>query len=442
MKRPPKLKGAPLIGNYRQFKKNPIDLLLTASEELGDLFMLKAMNKPIYFVNSPEFIEYVTKTNYTNYIKTPATPLRKILGDSIFTTDGEEWLQRRRMYQPALNNTAIRSYFSLIDNCIEGMMDRINDSLHKSDQVNITQLMTDVTVSILGKTLFSIDMELGSHVYDDIATIMEWIGDRRLRHPFVVPLAIKTHRNRKFLNAVASMDGFIYDIIHEKQKTSSGNEDLLSRFMQNEEFDGQKISSKSLRDEAMTIFLAGHETSANVLNWTFYLLAIHSEVQHKVYSEIKAMGEQSLSYEDIRKFPYLIQVLNESMRMYPPVWHFGRVAEKDDYIGEYFVPAGTAVRISPMTIQYNTRYWKNPEKFDPERFQDPTSIDPFVYIPFGAGPRLCAGRNFAMMEMIMIIVRVIRDYQLSYSGAPVEMLPLTTLRSKGDIMLQCEKRRG
>ena len=440
MKRPPQLKGAPFIGNYQQFKKNPVELLLTASEELGDIFMLKAMNKPIYFVNSPEYIEYVTKTNYSNFIKTPSTPLRKILGDSIFTTDGDEWLQRRRMYQPALNNTSIKSYFSSVDASVETMLERIHQKLKEGDSVNITQLMTDVTVSILGKTLFSTEMELGSHVYTDIATIMEWIGDRRLRHPFVIPLSVKTPQNKKFLNAVASMDQFIYDIIHKKQQAGGEENDLLSQFMKNENVDGKEISSKALRDEAMTIFLAGHETSANVLNWTFYLLASNPDVQEKVYAEVSSVGNKTLDYEDLRAFPYLVQVLNESMRLYPPVWHFGRVAEQDDAIGEYPVPAGTAVRISPLTIQYNSRHWNDPKRFDPDRFVDPALIVANTHIPFGAGPRLCAGRNFAMMEMILIIVKTLRNYQLSYTGNPVEMLPLTTLRSKGDIQIQCEPR--
>lgn len=440
MKRPPHLKGVPFLGNYIHFKKNPTGLLLTASKELGDIFMLKAMNKPIYFVNSPEFIEYVTKTNYANFIKTPSTPLRKILGESIFTTDGEEWLWRRRMYQPALNNSAIKSYFGAVDDCVESMLNRIYSDLKTRDTVNMTQMMTDVTVSILGKTLFSIEMELGSHVYKDIATIMEWIGDRRLRHPFVTPLSIKTPKNKRFLNAVSSMDQFIYDIINKKQENPQGNEDLLSSFMANEELDGKQITSKALRDEAMTIFLAGHETSANVLNWTFYLLATHPDIQEKVYQEIRSFGKDTLDYEDIRLFPYTVQVLNETMRLYPPVWHFGRVAEKDDMIGDYPVPAGTAVRISPLTIQLNERYWQNPKQFDPDRFIDPSSITPNTHIPFGAGPRLCAGRNFAMMEMILIIAKTLMNYKLSYNGAPVESLPLTTLRSKGDIHINFKER--
>lgn len=436
---PPQLKGSLLTGHYRQFKKDPIKLLLNASNELGDIFILKTFSKPIYFVNHPDLIEYVSQTNYENYIKTPATPLRRILGESIFTTDGEEWLQKRRLYQPALNNTAIKQYFSLVQDSIEEMMEDISTESSQGNTVNVTRLMTNVTISVLGKTLFGSNLQLGPNIYGDIATIMEWISDRRLRHPFVVPISWPTPNNKNFLAAVSSMDQLIYRIIDEKKKNNHNSNDLLSRFMNPEENNVQ-LSPKSLRDEVMTIFLAGHETSANVLNWTFYMLACHSDVQGKVYQEISSIGNRPLVYDDLHALSYTSQVLQETMRIYPPVWHFGRVTRKDDKVRGYDIPAGTALRISPLTIHNRAEYWKNPEKFDPSRFDNPQDIKAFTHIPFGAGPRLCAGRNFAMMEMLLIITEVIKKYRLRYEGEPIQMSPMITLRSKGDIPLIMEKR--
>ena len=438
MNRPPQLKGSLLTGHYGQFKKDPINLLLNASNELGDIFVLKAFSKSIYFVNHPDLIEYVSQTNYENYIKTPATPLRRILGDSIFTTDGEEWLQKRRLYQPALNNTAIMHYFSLVQDSTEEMMRDIATESVLSSTVNATRLMTNVTISVLGKTLFGSNLQLGPNIYGDIATIMEWISDRRLRHPFVVPISWPTPNNKKFLAAVNSMDQMIYRIIEEKKGDHNSN-DLLTRFMNPEE-GSVKLNPKSLRDEVMTIFLAGHETSANVLNWTFYMLASHSDIQEKVFQEITSIGDRPLAYDDLHSLIYTSQVLQETMRMYPPVWHYGRVTREADKVGGYDVPANTALRISPLTIHNRPEYWKNPEKFDPTRFDNPQDIQAYTHIPFGSGPRLCAGRNFAMMEMLLIINEVVKTYKLSYVGEPIQMSPMITLRSKGDIQLIMEKR--
>jgi|TARA_R110000737_G_scaffold151521_1_gene180825 cytochrome P450 len=439
MNRPPQLKGSPITGHYGQFKKDPIKLLLRASNELGDIFVLKAFSKSIYFVNHPDLIEYVSQTNYENYIKTPATPLRRILGDSIFTTDGEEWLQKRRLYQPALNNTAIKQYFSLVRESTAEMMEDISTETALHSAVNATRLMTNVTISVLGKTLFGSKLDFGQNIYGDIATIMEWISDRRLRHPFVVPISWPTASNKRFLAAVKSMDQMIYRIIDEKKISDQNPHDLLSRFMNPEE-GSLKLSPKSLRDEVMTIFMAGHETSANVLNWTFYSLARHAEVQEKVFQEIISIENGPLVYDDLHALTYTSQVLQETMRMYPPVWHFGRVTREADKVGGYDIPAGTALRISPLTIHNRPEYWKNPEKFDPSRFDNPQAIKAFTHIPFGAGPRLCAGRNFAMMEMLLIITEVVKTYRLSYEGEPVQMSPMITLRSKGDISLVMEKR--
>ena len=441
MKTPPQVKGAWIIGHYKQFKKDPLSLLLSSSDELGDIFALKAFNKPIYFVNSPDLIEYVTQTNHTNYIKTPATPLRMILGDSIFTTDGEEWLKRRRLYQPALNNTSIRSYVSAVIEASNEMLNEIGSSLTEKSELNISKLMTNVTINVLGKTLFSATLGFNEQLQDDIAVIMHWIGERRLRHPFVVPVTWPTPANKKFHTALKNMDQMIYKIIEAKKNESSPSDDLLSKLMARGAEGNSNLNPKELRDEVMTIFLAGHETSANVLNWTFYMLAKHQEIQSRVFDEIALLEGGELVYEDLHKLQYTAQVLNESMRLYPPVWHFGRVNVEDDQIGGYHIPAGSAVRISPYAIQRKSALWPNPNTFNPDRFESSKKIQPYTFIAFGAGPRLCAGRNFAMMEMVFILVKTIRKYRLTFEGDPIDTLPLITLRSKGDIHLNCTARK-
>ncbi len=437
MKRPPKPKGSFLLGHYKQFKQNPIKLLLDASENQGDIFTFKVLNKTIYFVNHPDYIEYVLKTNQKNFIKTPATPLRMIVGDGIFTSDGDEWLKRRKLYQPALNNTSIRSYTSAVIENTNNML----AEMEGTEEVNFSVEMTKITIAIISETLFSTTVDFKNEMWDNIETILKWVGERRLRHPFVVPAQWKTKKNKVFHQAVANMDEVIYKIIKDRQNSTEEHDDLLSRFM-NPTDDLPKLNPKELRDEVMTIFLAGHETSANVLSWTFYMLGMHPEIQEKVFNEVDALGDKELSFEDLKSLMYTSQVLNETMRLYPPVWHFGRVNLEEDKIGDYVIPKGSAVRISPMAIQRRTKYWDNPELFDPERFslENSKTHIPYTNIPFGGGPRLCAGRNFAMMEMLLIVAKTVRAYKLVHEGKAIAMAPLLTLRPQTDVILKVQKR--
>jgi len=436
MKLPPHIKGSPIIGHYKRFKEDPVKLILDSSEQCGDIFIFKMLNKNIYFVNHPDYIEHVLQTNHRNYVKTPATPLRMIVGNGIFTSDGDEWLKRRKLYQPALNNNSIKSYTSSVLSNTNLMLDHINETLREKDTINISQEMTKVTISIISETLFSTRIDIGTDIWSNIATILEWVGERRIRHPFVVPVNWPTKQNKKFISALDALDQIIYKIIEDKKKNNTNPDDLLSRFMNPDDDKLALLNPKELRDEVMTIFLAGHETSANVLSWVFYMLGKYPEIQDKVYQEVQVLGNRELTYEDLRSLNYTSQVLDETMRLFPPAWHFGRSNLEEDKIGDYIIPKGSAVRISPFTIQRKKEYWTNPNEFDPSRFDASKKHLPYTFIPFGAGPRLCAGRNFAMMEMLLIVAKTIKKFKFEHQGEDVEMAPLLTLRPKTDVLLK------
>src|SRR5690606_20945194 len=191
-----------------------------------------------------------------------------------------------------------------------------------------------------------------------------------LQSPFVWPSNWITAKNRRFKKAVKNLDKIVYSVMEARKSTDSWPEDLLTVFLNSkDEETGEKLSAEQVRDECMTLFLAGHESSANVLSWLFIELAKNPDVEAKLYSEINAgIGDTAIQYEDLRKLPYLVQVLNEVMRMYPPIWHLGRMNQKDDVLGEYPIKSGTHIRISPFTIHRNPEYWTNPNVFDPERF--------------------------------------------------------------------------
>jgi cytochrome P450 len=266
---------------------------------------------------------------------------------------------------------------------------------------------------------------------------LEWIGQRALRNPFVTPLSIPTKSNRRFKSSVVNLNKVIYGIIEDKKKQNDHPGDLLSRFMNPEEKGLKPMNDEALRDEMMTIFIAGHESSANVLSWALYAIAENQEVQQKLKVEINQIDWSKFNYANLHQLEYCTQVLNETMRLYPPLWHIGRMNLADDVIGGYHIPAGSHIRMSPLVMQRSEKYWENPNKFDPDRFtaDQVKERNPFLHFPFGAGPRLCAGRNFAMMEMVVILAKIVQSHDLSFTGKAPEMSPKMTLRSKEDILI-------
>lgn len=442
MKIPPSPKGSPIIGHLNGFKNDPINFMLDATNELGEVVLFKLLNKKIYLINNPEGIKHVLQNNYKNYVKSPGyKPLRLIGGTGIFTNDGEEWVRRRKFYQPAFNHTSVVNYSKTVVALTDEMLQDWK-SKSENNEINISVEMMKITLGIIGETLFSTKINYGSELWNHTNFLLHWISKRTLRNPFVVPVSWPTKENNAFRKSKAYLDNLILNIIKDKKLSEQVDEDLLTRFMNPEDESLVPLNNQELIDEVMTIFLAGHETSANVLAWACYMIAIHQDVQEKMSQEIKLIGNQSIQYEDIKQLNYTVQVLNETMRLYPPVWHLGRMNIEADEIAGYKIPPGTHVRMSPLTLHRNKNYWENPNQFDPDRFEISKQKEqhPFSFIPFGAGPRLCAGRNFAMMEMAIILANIIKNFKLDYKGKPVEMAPLMTLRSQGDIQLQIIKK--
>lgn len=448
MKLPPIPPGQPITGHLKGFKKDPINFMLDSASEYGDLIMFKLLNKKIYFLNHPDHIKHVLHANHKNYHKSPGyRPLRLLGGMGIFTSDGELWIKQRRLYQPAFSHASIKSYSTTV---IENTNELIADWDKQNEAgkaINISRDMMKVTMGIISETLFSSRIDYQSSLWDAISYALKWINDRALKNPFVWPANWPTSANRKFHAAVAELDKLVYGIIDEKKRNNQNPNDLLSRFM-SPGGDLEGLNPTELRDEVMTIFIAGHETSANVLMWVFYELAKHPEVEQLIFQEIEKLGDRELTYEDLHHLIYTTQVLNETMRLYPPLWHFGRMNLAPDKIGDYEIPTGSHIRFSPLVLHRHPDYWENPNVFDPERFlkrngeeYEPVVPKPFTFIPFGAGPRLCAGRNFAMMEMVLILAKLVKAFKIiPGQTAPIEMGPLMTLRPKEDVMIQFEKR--
>lgn len=439
MKMPPSPKTQPLIGHLKGFKNDPIQFMLQAAENQGDLVLFKLLNKKIYFLNHPDYVKHVLQSNHKNYHKSPGYKhLRHLGGMGIFTSDGEQWLKQRKLYQPAFSAQSIQNYTGIVIQNTNMLLDTWQQKVESEETINISRDMMKVTMGIISESLFSNRIDYQSNLGDALTYALEWVNDRALKSPFIWPAKWPTPKNRKFRHAVADLDAVVYKIIAEKEARKTESDDLLSRFMNpGEGLEG--LNPQELRDEVMTIFIAGHETSANVLMWAFYELSRNPEIEANLFDEVNALGSRELTYADLHQLHYTAQVLNETMRLYPPVWHLGRMNLEKDEIGGYEIPAGSHLRISPLVLHRHPDFWENPNQFDPDRFSAEASAKhhPFAFIPFGAGPRLCAGRNFAMMEMILILAKIVRQFKIAqHQNNTIEMGPLMTLRPKNDVRLR------
>ena len=438
MKLPPSPKASPVSGHFKPFRKDPIRFLLNTAADQGDISLFKIFSKKIYFINHPDLIRQVMQKNHKNYHKSPSyKQIEELTGQGILTTDGEKWLMQRKLYQPAFSYESIMSYSGIVTR----QTDRMLDEWKAGEEINISREMMKITLGVISESLFSRQIEYNTVLYDAIEYTLKWINDRAMHYPLVAPASWPTKKNKTFRHYVAELDKVIYEIIEHREAESEKPDDLLSRFMYAGD-DLPKLSPKELRDELMTIFLAGHETSANVLMWTLHCLSLYPEVEQKLYEEVHSLGTTELDHTHLRELNYTNMVLNEVMRLFPPVWHLGRMNLEDDTLEDYPLPKGSHVRISPLAIHRHPDFWEEPEKFDPERFSEERSKDrhKFCFIPFGAGPRLCAGRNFAMMEMVLILAKLSLRYKISGNYQPVEMAPYLTLRPVNDIEVKFEER--
>lgn len=440
---PPQPKGQFLIGHLNGFKTDPIQFMMDAAADHGDIVLFKLLHKKIYFLNHPDYVKHVLLTNHKNYHKSPGyKPLRLLGGMGIFTSDGEQWMKQRKLYQPAFSFDSIKSYSACVLENAEQLAKFWQKSAENGASVNVSKDMMKITMGIISETLFSNRIEFESHLWEAITYALEWINDRALKNPFVLPANWPTAKNRKFHASVAALNEVIYAVIAEKKRNNTNPTDLLSRFM-NPGGELQGLNPTELRDEIMTIFIAGHETSANVLMWVFYELSRNEAIQERLAEEVKKLGNRSLNFEDLHQLEYTGQVLNETMRLYPPVWHLGRMNLAPDSIGGYELPAGSHVRMSPLVLHRHPDFWEDPNTFNPDRFSKEAikSQDPYQFIPFGAGPRLCAGRNFAMMEMVLILATLSQKFKFSLlEDKKIEMGPLMTLRPKEDVILKLSLR--
>ena len=435
--------GLPVLGNTLAFLHNPLAILHTLHQRYDRVVHLRIGGRHQYLVLRPEDVKHVLQENHRNYGRSPAFNVLKIfLGNGLLTSDGDFWRRQRRLAQPAFHRQKLAA---LAQTMIAETADWIDElrQLNLGQPVNASQAFMDVTMRIVCKTLFGSDVvgKLGG--LSTALDTLQYQANQRMLSPIRLPMRWPTPAHQRFRRAGDLVDSFIYGVISQRKKQpGSDRDDLLSMLQSAEDEDtGEVMSDKQLRDECVTLFAAGHETTAVSMAWTLHLLAQHPDVLARLQTEAKTvLGDARTPPPDaFRALPYVMQVVQESLRLYPPAWIMSRLALADDPIGPYTIPAGDTALVSPYLLHRDPLNWTNPDRFDPDRFA-PGHVRPdyerhsYAYLPFGGGPRLCIGNQFALMEMQILLAMLVRTFTIkAVPDQRIEPQPLITLRPKRPI---------
>ncbi|MES2619779.1 MAG: cytochrome P450 [Bacteroidota bacterium] len=399
---------------------------------------------PYYYVNvsEPAYIEHIF-LNRDVYIKGRDNKnLKFLLGNGLLTNEGEFWLKQRRLMQPLFHKQRLQGFVQKIKESTDAMLS--SWEARKNQVADLHSEMTKVTLEIVSQTLLSTEVRGDfKKISDALVVVMEGMMGRSgtlLRLPYWMPTPRNIHmrKNRALLNET------IRKIIDERRKDKRKYDDLLAMLIEVEDADTrERMTDEQLRDEVITIFLAGHETTANALAFTFYLLAKHPEVKQRVEEEFKkVINGNEITYDALNRLEYTTMVIKESMRLYPPAWGVLREAAKDDVIDGHLIKKGDSIVMSPYAVQRMEKYWENPLKFDPDRFSTERmkNIHRYAWFPFGGGQRFCIGNNFAMMEMQIVLALACTQFNFTLAdNFKLELEPLVTLRPKHGVMVKLQK---
>jgi cytochrome P450 len=425
-----------------RFRRNPPEYVAEAGRRSVDIRCMRFGPRRIFQVNHPDLIRDVLVTHDWNFVKGPALRAsRPILGKGLLTSEGELHRRQRRLVQPAFHTARLASYAQTMVECAEAA----SRSWAPGAQVAIDQEMMKLTLQIVGRTLFSVDLK------DDAAGVGDSLT-RALRlflmlnspvTQLLFPLRLVVER--KAVRIRCEIEQVLRKVIDDHRQNEHQYDDMLSMLIRSGDDGGTGyMSDELLLNESLTLFLAGHETTANALTWTWYLLAQHPEVARRVQSELDRVLDGMLPKpSDQPRLRYTSQVFREALRLYPPAWIVAREAVTDYQLGHVEVPAGSTVLMSPYATHRDPRFWDNPEAFDPDRWSDEISATrpKFAFFPFGAGTRVCIGEHFAMTEGILLLATLARQWRPHLiPGQRVELWPQITLRPRRSIRMQFEPR--
>lgn len=441
---PPGPTSHPITGMAREFQRAPLPTICRLHDQYGHAVRFRFFG-PFYgyLFTHPEHYQHILQTNNHNYTKMPHPTFlifEPLAGKGLLTNDGESWLRQRRLMQPAFHRKQIADFAAIMTDATAAMLDRWTHQIADNPRLDVDQAMMALTLQIVGQTLFSLDLTAEARRVGEAFTAI----NRLIADLSVQPFSIYTVRlpfwpsTRRYRRQVAILDAVVNRIIAERRAQPEPRPDLLGMLMAaRDEATGSGMDDKQLRDEVGTLLVAGHETTANLLTWALAALDANPAVRQKLYAEVDAvLGGRIPTVADVPNLPYTRLVLDETLRLYPPAYAMARWGNAPDRVGEYDLPANAAIT---MTIFYTHRspdFWDNPLAFDPERFTPERSADrpKLAYLPFGAGPRQCIGRDFALLEATLILAMIAQRFEAQVApGHVVGLDPQITLRPKNGL---------
>ena len=434
----PDVPGKFLLGVLPELRRDPISVLTTAASK-GDLVALRVPRQRLYLLNHPRFVKHVLQDNHSRYAKSPLVArLKPLLGEGLLTSEGDLWERQRRLMQPVFQRRQILNSAGIMMDTTAEMLERWQSASEAGAQLDVADEMSRVTLEIFARSMFS------TRIDDRVAVIrhaMEKLQEclnQRIWAVVNLPLWLPTPANVGFKRAMRPLDQIVRKIIEERVKDRRRSNDLLQRLLDARDAEsGKSMSPRQLRDEVMTMLTAGHETTAAALTWFWYLLATHPEEERRVHDELATvLGGTPPSIEDLPKLSYLQMAIYESLRLFPAVWWFSRVTTQDEVIDGYVIPSGSTLILSQYTMNRHPAFWDNPEIFDPERFSPERSKDRphYCFFPFGGGPRICIGNNFALLEFQIVAAMVTQRYRLVLPpDHKLDLHPMISLRPRGGL---------
>ncbi len=436
-------RGGRVLGNMREFNSDSLGFIERCAREFGDVVLTRFLYVPALFLFHPDHVEYILASGSKNFIK--AASLRspffqRLVGNGLVTSEGDFWRRQRRLAQPAFHRDRVNAYARTMVATASRMLSNWRDGR----TLDAHEEMMTLTRVVVAQTLFSAD------VSEDSREIGDALG--RLVRPFAAQATLKwildnrlpTPAHLRFNRDVRKIDRFVYRLIEERRASGEDTGDLLSMLLAAQDEDGSGMTDKQLRDELMTIFLAGHETTALALTWSWYLLAQNPKAEAKLAAELDEVLEgRAPTVEDLPRLRYADWVVKESMRLYPPAWAVGRECVRECEVGGYRVAKGMQVFGFQWVVQRDPRWFNDPLTFRPERWGEEaiSRLPKYAYFPFGGGPRLCIGNYFATMEAVLILATIAQRFRLRLApDHKLEVLPALSLRPKHGLKMTLEAR--
>ncbi|MGC1212595.1 MAG: cytochrome P450 [Micromonospora sp.] len=430
----PPARSAPVL--LWKLARDRLGLMSRAATEYGDAVRIAIGPKVLLFFNHPDHAKHVLADNPANYHKgLGLAQARRALGDGLLTSEGDLWRKQRKVIQPVFQQRRIAGQAGVVAAEAAKLVTRLR-TYEGRGPVDVTREMTGLTLGVLGRTLLDADLDrftLLGHSFEAMQdqAMFEMVSMG------MVPMWVPLPHQLRFRRARADLQRIVDRLVAEHPGRRDAD-DALSRLIESTGRESDpRVSRKRMRDELVTLLLAGHETTASTLSWTFHLLDEHPQVWQRVHEEAtEVLGDRLPVYEDLHRLRYTSMVIEEVMRLYPPVWMLSRLAQADDLVGGYHVPAGTDVLVCPYTLHRHPAFWEEPDRFDPTRFDPARSVHRprYAYLPFGAGPRFCVGNNLGMMEAAFVLAMVARELRLTkVPGYRVVPEPMLSLRVRGGL---------